>query len=244
MPALCAHALRALLKCAKGSARYACAMVVVSHRLVALVMPVALACNAAPPASGPETMIAIPAVASASSVDAASSDDIAPPSPTASSIASNDDDVPNDAGARAWSYGDDDASFGPYGIGLGGPLGRVDGGSPRAPGGKTVKMKVGPSNVNGRPPPEVIQRIVRQNFGRVRLCYENGLRTNPSLAGRVIIHFVIDRAGAVSSSVDGGSTLRHDPTVQCIARVIHALAFPQPEGGIVTVKYAIDLSFD
>src|SRR4029079_11875655 len=30
-------------------------------------------------------------------------------------------------------------------------------------------------------PPEVIQRIVRQNFGRFRLCYENGLRNNPNL---------------------------------------------------------------
>ena len=27
--------------------------------------------------------------------------------------------------------------------------------------------------------PEVIQRIVRQNYGRFRLCYENGLRNNP-----------------------------------------------------------------
>ena len=34
---------------------------------------------------------------------------------------------------------------------------------------------------NGRLPAEVIQRIVRQNFGRFRLCYEAGLRGNPSL---------------------------------------------------------------
>jgi len=35
--------------------------------------------------------------------------------------------------------------------------------------------------VNGRLPPEVIQRIVRQKFGRFRLCYEQNLRMQPSL---------------------------------------------------------------
>jgi len=43
--------------------------------------------------------------------------------------------------------------------------------------------------VNGRLPPEVIQRIVRQNFGRFRNCYESSLRTNPSLTGRVAVKF-------------------------------------------------------
>ena len=33
-----------------------------------------------------------------------------------------------------------------------------------------------PSPTNGHLPPEIIQRIVRQNFGRFRFCYENGLR--------------------------------------------------------------------
>ena len=41
------------------------------------------------------------------------------------------------------------------------------------------------TTVGGHLPAEVIQRIVRQNFGRFRLCYENGLRTNPKLAGQV-----------------------------------------------------------
>mgnify|MGYP006314362019 FL=1 len=59
--------------------------------------------------------------------------------------------------------------------------------------------------MNGRLPPEVIQRIVRQNFGRFRLCYENGLRNNPTLSGRVSVKFVIDRSGAVSTAQDGGS---------------------------------------
>ena len=52
----------------------------------------------------------------------------------------------------------------------------------RAPG-QGAEGPQGATQVNGRLPPEVIQRIVRQNFGRFRLCYENGLRNNPNLAG-------------------------------------------------------------
>ena len=60
------------------------------------------------------------------------------------------------------------------------------------------QVRMGATQVNGRLPPEVIQRIVRQNFGRFRLCYENGLRNNPNLQGRVSVRFVIGRDGAVS----------------------------------------------
>ena len=61
------------------------------------------------------------------------------------------------------------------------------------------QVRMGATSVSGRLPPEVIQRIVRQNFGRFRLCYENGLRNNPNLQGRVAVRFVIGRDGAVSN---------------------------------------------
>ncbi len=104
---------------------------------------------------------------------------------------------------------------------------------------KAPSIRQGATTVNGRLPPEVIQRIVRQNFGRFRLCYENGLRTNPNLAGRVSVKFVIDRSGAVSTAQDGGSELADNSVVSCVVRGFNNLSFPQPEGGIVTVVYPI-----
>ncbi|AKU99982.1 putative abductin-like protein [Labilithrix luteola] len=104
---------------------------------------------------------------------------------------------------------------------------------------KAPSMRQGATQVNGRLPPEVIQRIVRQNFGRFRLCYENGLRTNPNLSGRVSVKFVIDRSGAVSTAQDGGSDLPDQGVVSCVVRGFGNLSFPQPEGGIVTVVYPI-----
>jgi hypothetical protein len=121
------------------------------------------------------------------------------------------------------------------GQGIGNGRGRLGGGH------KTMapRLREGATTVNGRLPPEVIQRIVRQNFGRFRLCYENGMRNNPSLQGRVTVKFVIDRSGAVSMTADGGSDLPDQGVVQCVVRGFGNLSFPQPEGGMVTVVYPI-----
>jgi hypothetical protein len=95
---------------------------------------------------------------------------------------------------------------------------------------------------NGRLPAEVIQRIVRQNFGRFRLCYEGGLRQNPGLSGRVVTKFVIGRDGAVAQAQDAGSDIASQEVVSCVVRSFNNLSFPQPEGGIATVTYPIVLS--
>ncbi len=101
------------------------------------------------------------------------------------------------------------------------------------------QVRVGASQVSGRLPPEVIQRIVRQNFGRLRACYEEGLRLNPNLQGRVAVRFVIQRDGTVGTSEDAGSDLPDGAVVACVARSMTALSFPVPEGGIITVTYPL-----
>ena len=124
------------------------------------------------------------------------------------------------------------------GQGFGSGHGRL-GGSHRA---KPPQVRMGATSVSGRLPPEVIQRIVRQNFGRFRLCYENGLRNNPNLQGRVGVRFVIGRDGAVSNVANGGSDMPDSGVVSCVVRAFYGLSFPQPEGGIVTVVYPIMFS--
>jgi hypothetical protein len=132
------------------------------------------------------------------------------------------------------------------GTGTGQGIGDGTGGIGRGVGKLTEGHKVGSPKirevgitVGGRLPPEVIQRIVRQNFGRFRACYESGLRSNPSLQGRVGVKFVIDRTGAISLVADGGSDLPDRSVVQCVVRSFASLSFPQPEGGMVTVVYPI-----
>jgi hypothetical protein len=101
------------------------------------------------------------------------------------------------------------------------------------------RMRIGSTQVSGRLPPEVIQRIVRQNYGRFRMCYEQGLARNPNLEGRVEVRFVIDRQGSVSNVQNGASDLPDSAVSSCIISAYYGLSFPQPEGGIVTVTYPI-----
>jgi hypothetical protein len=124
------------------------------------------------------------------------------------------------------------------GQGYGSGRGRLGGGHQAQP----PAIREGATTVNGRLPAEVITRIVRQNFGRFRLCYENGLRSNPNLQGRVAVRFVIDQSGSVAMSGDGGSDLPDQAVVQCVVRGFGNLSFPQPEGGLVTVVYPISFS--
>jgi hypothetical protein len=110
------------------------------------------------------------------------------------------------------------------------------------PGHKTTAPRIRPlgvTSVGGRLPPEVIQRVVRQNFGRFRQCYEDGLRRNPTLEGRVAVRFVIGRDGAVSNAANGGSDLADSSVVSCVIGAYYGLSFPPPEDGIVKVVYPI-----
>ncbi len=101
------------------------------------------------------------------------------------------------------------------------------------------KVRMGAVTVNGRLPPEVIQRIVRQNFGRFRMCYEQGLGRNPNLEGRVASRFIIGHDGSIASVTNGGSDLPDAGVVSCVLGAFKGLSFPQPEGGIVSVVYPI-----
>ena len=126
---------------------------------------------------------------------------------------------------------------------------------------------IAPSTVKEQLPPEVIQQIVRANFGRMRECYEEGLRRDPTLRGKIATRFVIERDGSVSTAADihdvppaqldlpenvplGEFDRRlvaeprfPDPKVtECVVSIFKALVFPRPQAGIVTVVYPVILA--
>jgi hypothetical protein len=119
------------------------------------------------------------------------------------------------------------------------------------------------SQVNGRLPPETIQKIVRANYAGMKRCYEAGLVTDPKLNGKITTRFIIERDGTVSTAADAhdappvivnlppgvqiedpASAPRFpDPNVTaCVVARFKELKFPPPEGGIVTVAYPIIFS--
>ncbi|HEY5239926.1 MAG TPA: AgmX/PglI C-terminal domain-containing protein [Polyangiaceae bacterium] len=104
------------------------------------------------------------------------------------------------------------------------------------------QLRTDATSVNGRLPPEVIQHVVRSNMGRFRACYEQSLRPQPSLQGRVTTKFAIARDGTVPFAVDAGSDVPDASLIACIGRAFESLSFPPPEAGIVTVVYPLTLS--
>jgi outer membrane biosynthesis protein TonB len=93
--------------------------------------------------------------------------------------------------------------------------------------------------VNGRLPPEVIQKLVRTHFGAMRLCYENGMRRNRNLSGRITTKFVIGPDGAVKMVALACTSVPDDLVVECVLKAFGNLQFPAPDGGMVTVVYPI-----
>jgi len=162
---------------------------------------------------------------------------------------------------RMWSPSIDDAAGAPglrlSGVGLSG--GHGGGGAPRTTavatvGGGTAALDIDAFDhrqsavsgthaaraVDGRDPhtpPDVIQRIIHDNLGRIRVCYDAALRTNPELTGRVAVKFVIARSGAVALASDAGSDLPDAEVVACVVRTFDSLSFPPSADSVVTVAY-------
>jgi hypothetical protein len=107
---------------------------------------------------------------------------------------------------------------------------------------RAATVRMGAVTVIGRLPKEVVQRIVRQRFGALRICYEAGLALNPALTGRVTTRFTIAADGTVAAAQDGGSDLADANAVQCVVRQFGRMEFPKPEGGIVIVTVPLTFS--
>jgi hypothetical protein len=90
--------------------------------------------------------------------------------------------------------------------------------------------------------PVEIQKVVRENFGPMRECYDKGLATDATLEGKVVMRFAIDREGKVSAVGLGELTLPRCDVARCVRDTFWKLQFPKPEGGIVTVVYPIRFS--
>lgn len=117
-------------------------------------------------------------------------------------------------------------------------------GSPRPPPGGWASLhgavRRGALEVSGKLPPEIIARIAWEASGRLLACYEDGWRRKRELEGRVSLHFVVNAVGSVSAMDEPRATLPDSGVVACVKRVIGELSFPQPDGGVVAVDYALD----
>lgn len=89
----------------------------------------------------------------------------------------------------------------------------------------------------GNIPREVIAKIINDNIGRIKYCYERQLQVQPKLAGKILVEWVIGLEGRVTSTRLKSSSMGSPPVEQCVQGVIRTLPFPKPGGGVVQVTY-------
>ena len=118
-----------------------------------------------------------------------------------------------------------------YGGGLGSGLGA-------GKGNRDISFDSGNVVVRGGLERSEVDAVIQENLSQIRYCYNKGLRTNPSLRGKVNSNFTIVGDGSVKQSRVAGSTLASGEVEDCIKGRIASWRFPMPRGGgEVTVNY-------
>lgn len=88
--------------------------------------------------------------------------------------------------------------------------------------------------------PAIIDAVIRRHLPQIQYCYERELPSKPKLNGKLVVHFVIEADGRVSTAAMKTTTM-HDGGVEgCVAQRFKMIRFPNPKGGgIVTVNYPL-----
>ena len=97
----------------------------------------------------------------------------------------------------------------------------------------------------GNSAPAEFLAVVQKGGGRFKACYENGLRSNPTLAGRIVVKIQVTPEGHVidAEPLADRSDLPDQEVVRCLTDEFRALVFPRRAlGGIVDV--VAPLSFE
>lgn len=81
---------------------------------------------------------------------------------------------------------------------------------------------------------EEIDRVVRSKAGLYKACYQKELNHSPGIGGKMVVHFVINGEGHVTSANGGG--LGNADVESCVVRNIRSLVFPA-KGGTANVNY-------
>ena len=89
--------------------------------------------------------------------------------------------------------------------------------------------------VSGGLDTQVFQRVIRMQMGRLRWAYEQALKQNPNLTGRLAVRMTVDGNGNVSAATASASTLPSEVTER-ILNVMRSMRFPST-GDTVTVVY-------
>lgn len=131
---------------------------------------------------------------------------------------------------------DTSADIGEVEAGAGGSAGAVGGRQGVVPQ-AFVKSSEAVLKKGGIDPAKVNMALKRRERG-IQQCYENALKSNPKLQGKVALSWTIDETGKVADELVKvvQNTLGNADVGNCIAKIISTIRFPKAEQGPVPVS--------
>lgn len=93
------------------------------------------------------------------------------------------------------------------------------------------------ADVDGELDAAEIRRVVQRNLGAIKLCYDQELRRNPRLAGKITVEVGVTPTGTVSSASVVETSMGNKTVEDCITRTIKRWRFPRPKEGDVIFSY-------
>ena len=91
--------------------------------------------------------------------------------------------------------------------------------------------------VDGELDPGLVAKEVRARLGAIKACYERALKRNPTLTGKIVMHWTITAAGTVSGVDVEQDSLGDSEVASCIKSLVARWRFPAPSGGSVDVSF-------
>ncbi len=100
------------------------------------------------------------------------------------------------------------------------------------------KARAGAAQITGEVVHEPVHRAVKDALPALTSCYDDGIKKNAQLKGRVIFSFSIDAAGSAKDVKPDGD-MPDKSVIECAQKAIAGAKFPKPKAGMVTVRYPI-----
>ncbi len=109
-------------------------------------------------------------------------------------------------------------------------------GNERAVKGVVKKKAPTAAGGSGLMDPGQVAKVVNQKIGAIKGCYEQALKRDPTLQGKVTIQFTIAGSGKVTSAKATVNELGAQ-VASCMVSAFLRFRFPPPDGGTVTFAY-------
>jgi TonB family protein len=85
---------------------------------------------------------------------------------------------------------------------------------------------------------KLVTAEVKKRISAIKICYEQQLRRNPGLQGKVTVQFTIEQSGTISKANATENTTNDPAVASCVVDAVKRFRFnPGPEGGSVTYSY-------